>query len=129
MILIFAFVYLDWTQPFAFQKENSAESLMAELGVRDVGPEYQPLVDAAACDFDQKFPEGEASSSTMGPESLLRCAFDTPCNQQVERVVFHNRFIGAFVAGDPFWETIGNACPEMLSDDALKQFDNLMEGG
>ncbi len=127
-MILLTFLYIWLTEPMAFQKEASARDLIGHLGERYVRPELRHFTDSASC----KLLPGVSDFAGMGGFRFvaIECSFDTPCGETVMRPVWHEPLLGAYVTGDPFWETIGVACPEALTDEAHKEFeDNWQKGG
>jgi hypothetical protein len=111
---------LIW-EPLWFQKEASAERLIAQMGAAAVQPEYADLFRRAECQITERghmeiWLPGQVIPGT--DVSFLLCTFPTACGRDGERVIFHRAFYGAFKPAESFSYQISEACPEMLKDGA-----------
>ena len=127
MIFLIILGYFILEQPYTFQKEASARSLISLIGHENVKPEFQPMMDAATCRLDKMIPTG--IGRPMFPEAALICTFDTPCGKPAERLVWHKRIIGAFTSAEPTSWTIYDTCPEMLNSASLKDVEDFRDQG
>jgi hypothetical protein len=116
-MFLIATLYVWAMEPFAWQKEASARSLVGSLGQEYVLPEHRHFTANADCTFRGyvRFPE----DSPMMPQSALICTFESPCNATVERQVWHRQLMGSFTSAEPLSWTIAEVCREMLLPEVL----------
>ncbi len=129
MILV-PFLYIWLAEPLGFQKEASVDALISQLGEKYVRPEYQHFLEDADCTLHIETTRASATESDFWKGvTTYRCSISSPCGTAIERPIWHRAFTGAFIAGDPFGETIGSVCPEMLTDAAREHFEATWQQG
>ncbi len=127
LMLVAGLFWTWWTEPFVWQKESSARDFMSDVGSRYVKAEHQPLMENATCRLDGPFNLG--ARGPMMPESALLCTVPSSCGAPIERVVFHNRYVGAFTTAEPLSWTIAETCAEMLRPEVRQEIEMKMDQG
>lgn len=129
-MILLPFLYIWLAEPMGFQKEASVREFMAQLAEEYVMPEHQHFVRDAKCALNGEMTRAiNQSDSWMKGISVIECRAETPCGTTIERPVWHRPFEGAFITADPFWETVGTSCYEMLNESARAKFDHWASGG
>jgi hypothetical protein len=127
LMLVASIAWTWWTEPFVWQKEDSARDFMSDVGGRYVKPEHQHLMDKATCHMEG--PVNMGARGPMMPESVLLCMVPGSCGKLIERVVYHNRYVGAFTTAEPLSWTVAETCPDMLRPEVLQEIEMKMDQG
>ena len=128
-MIFFSLLYFWLAEPFEFQKEASARNLIRQMGERYVQGEYRHFTESAECKLNRDL--GRSDFPGMGGFrfAVIDCKVQTPCDTSITRPVWHEPFLGAYMTAEPYSESIGEVCLDMLTEEARQHFEKTWQQG